>query len=184
MGIIDYKAIKKNFNDKQLLIDSIKKEYLENNDIKLKYITSTTAFNIPYNGILCDWHSASMLHSDKYKLHPIDIIGAEVIFGDYGLYDCSQYFKNNNRDIEKSTGTNLCATPIRAIIDILFYNIGLLEQYPTILANFHSDYMMDEIDHKELESKLTILRENFNLDKKAILDEWIDKELLNKRCNH
>ena len=83
-------------------------------------------------------------------MHPINIIGAETIFADYGLYNCSEYFKSENRDILELTGTNLCATPIRAILDILFNDIYVLNRYPKKLEHFHNDYMMDEIDYDEL----------------------------------
>ena len=127
-----------------------------------------------------------MLHTNHYLLHPIDTVGAETIFADYGLYDCSEYFKSENRDILELTGTNLCATPIRAILDILFNDIYVLNRYPKKLEHFHNDYMMDEIDYDELFEKIAVLRENFNDSQKVILDEFFEKELKDSKsvyCN-
>ena len=124
--------------------------------------------------------------SNHYLLHPIDTVGAETIFADYGLYDCSEYFKSENRDIVELTGTNLCATPIRAILDILFNDIYVLNRYPKKLEHFHNDYMMDEIDYDELFEKIAVLRENFNDSQKVILDEFFEKELKDSKsvyCN-
>ena len=167
-------------------IENLKEDFVKQNNISLKYITSKTAFNIPCEGVLCDWHSVAMLHTNRYLLHPKDTIGAETVFGNYGLYDCSEYFKSENRDIVELTGTNLCASPIRAILDILFHNIFILNEYPKKLEHFHNDYMMDEIDYDELFEKIDILRESFNDSQKAILDEFFDKELKDSKsvyCN-
>lgn len=96
-------------------------------------------------------------------------------FNDYGLYDCSEYFKNQNINIVELTGTNLCATALRAILDILFYEIYILNKYPKKLEHLHDDYMLDEINYNELFEKIDILRETFNNSQKAILDEFIEK---------
>jgi hypothetical protein len=184
--MLSLEEIKERFKKQKAFIESIRNDFKANNILKLKYITGTTAFKIPCNGVICDWHGVAMLHTNHYLLHPIDIIGAESIFADYGLYDCSEYFRSENRDIFELTGTNLCATPIRAILDILFSNIYVLNRYPKKLEYFHDDYMMDEINYDELFEKIAILRKIFNDSQKVILDEFFEKELKDSKsvyCN-
>ena len=149
--------LKASYNERLADVKIIKDKYISENNIKLNYITDKTAFKIPCDGVICDWHGIAMLHTNHYLLHPIDTIGAETVFGNYGLYDCSEYFRSENRDIFELTGTNLCATPIRAILDILFNDICVLNRYPKKLEHFHDDYMMDEIDYDELFEKISIL---------------------------
>ena len=179
-------VFKEKYEKKLKEVELVKNRLVKEYHLNLKYITDKTAFNIPCNGVICDWHGVAMLHANHYLLHPIDIIGAESIFADYGLYDCSEYFKSENRDIVELTGTNLCASPIRAILDILFYNIYVLNRYPKKLEHFHDDYMMDEINYDELFEKIAILRKNFNDSQKVILDEFFEKELKDSKsvyCN-
>jgi len=45
-------------------------------EYRLKYITSNSAFNIPYNGMQCDWHQVDMLRGGRYVTHPTNFIGA------------------------------------------------------------------------------------------------------------
>ena len=180
------KIFKEKYEQKLKHIELIKNRFIKEHNIVLKYITDKTAFKIPCHGVICDWHGVAMLHTNHYLLHPIDTVGAETIFADYGLYDCSEYFKSENRDILELTGTNLCATPIRAILDILFNDIYVLNRYPKKLEHFHNDYMMDEIDYDELFEKIAVLRENFNDSQKVILDEFFEKELKDSKsvyCN-
>lgn len=172
-----FTLFKKQYSEKLEYIKKTKDKYIYENNIKLRYLTDKTAFKIPCNGVICDWHSVAMLHSNHYLLHPTNTIGAETIFGSYGLYDCSEYFKSENRDIYELTGTKLCASPIRAILDILFNDIYVLNRYPKKLEHFHDDYMMDEIDYDELFKKIAMLRKNFNNSQKDILDEFFEKEL-------
>jgi hypothetical protein len=180
------KIFKEKYEQKLKHIELIKNRFIKEHNINLKYITDKTAFKIPCDGVICDWHGVAMLHTNHYLLHPIDIFGAETIFADYGLYDCSEYFKSENRDIIELAGTNLCATPIRAILDILFNDIYVLNRYPKKLEHFHDDYMMDEIDYDELFEKIAVLRESFNDSQKVILDEFFEKELKDSKsvyCN-
>lgn len=44
----------------------------------MKYLTSSTAFNIPHNGILCDWHFTEIIQNNKFNIHPINIIGQKL----------------------------------------------------------------------------------------------------------
>lgn len=167
----------KRFSSNKTIVEKNKIRYTNSFNPKLKYITYGSSFNIPFKGILCDWHSSGMIHKNKYFIHPSNVIGAEEIFGDYGLFDCSEYFRKNNRNIRKLTGTTLCANPIRAILDILFYEIHILNQYPKKLNNFFTDYMFDEIDINELKLQIDKLRNKFSREQQIILNTWLTKEI-------
>ena len=133
---------------------------------RLKYITSNSAFNIPYKGVQCDWHQVAMLENNLYIMHPTDIIGAEDVFADYGLWNCSAWFLS--KGIKK---TLLCATPIRAILDKLYNEIVIYHQYPHNFDDFN-DYMFDELNMSELRSKLSILKKHLTTKQKDLLTQW------------
>jgi hypothetical protein len=132
----------------------------------LYYITSDAALNIPYEGMQCDWHQVGMLINDTYIIHPIDIIGAEDLFGDYGLWDATEFFKS--KEIDKNI---MCATPIRAILDKLYYELAIYNNYPKHFDDFN-DYMFEDIDKKELNEKLDILASHLTSQQASWLDEW------------
>lgn len=153
--------------------DKLSNNPLYTKDYKQSYITGTSALNIPYKGMQCDWHQIDTLRIGResgFVMHPTVIIGAEDIFGEYGLWDCSKWLEE--RGFEKNN--YLCATPIRAILDILYYHIAIKEQYPTPLDNFW-DFMFDEINIKELCSKLDELELNLKLEGMGILKKWRSK---------
>lgn len=142
-------------------------------EYKQSYITGTSAFNIPYKGMQCDWHQIDTLKAGrkgKFVMHPHVIIGAEDIFGEYGIWDCSEWLKG------RGFGKNnyLCATPIRAILDILYYRIVIKKQYPQPLDDFW-DFMFDEIDISELRLKLDELESSLSIGEIDILKRWRSK---------
>lgn len=98
---------------------------------KLKYITATSALNIPYNGMQCDWHQIDMLSSGNYHIHPVNYTGAEVIFGDYGVYDNTEFFASRGYKVNQV----LVATPIRAILDILYMAIMVKDNEKFLAQN-------------------------------------------------
>lgn len=165
---------------KQSLVEQVKQrvakrdEKLKQNPLytkkySLEYITAVSAFNIPYKGDQCDWHQVDMLRYNKYQTHPINYIGAEDIFGNYGLWDCTEFFLS--RGIEKNS---LCATPIRAILDKLFHSLAIYDTYPIEFDNFN-DYMFDAIDMDELREKLKILKARLKPHQQEWLSEWETK---------
>lgn len=141
----------------------------------LNYITSNSAFNIPYKGIQCDWHQVDMLSGGQYVTHPSNFIGAEDIFDDYGLWDCTEWFSANG--IKKES---LCATPIRAILDKLYYELVIYDCYPKIFDDFWN-YMFDELDMDELRGKLQILKSHLKPHQKTWLTQWETKNEIYKR---
>jgi hypothetical protein len=133
-------------------------------EYKLKYITSNSSFNIPCNGIQCDWHQIQMLKSGEFITHPKVIIGAEDIFYDRGLYDCSSWL--NERGFN---GLFLCATPIRAMIDKLYYEIVVLKRSPLFDI---SDFMFEEVDLIEFNKWIDELHNAIPSNEKIALKKW------------
>ena len=145
-------------------------------EYRLKYITSNSAFNIPYNGMQCDWHQVDMLRGGRYVTHPTNFIGAEDILGDYGLWDCSDWFAS--KGINKKS---LCATPIRAIVDKLYYELAICNAYPKNFDDFWN-YMFDELNISELREKLKILKEHLKPQQQKWLSLWEQRnEIYQKR---
>ena len=129
MSLLERINQKRKEQDNQLFNNPLyTKEY------KQSYITGTSAFNIPYKGMQCDWHQIDTLKAGRegrFVMHPTIIIGAEDIFGEYGIWDCSEWLQS--RGFKESY---MCATPIRAILDILYYRIVIKEKYPQSLDDF------------------------------------------------
>lgn len=167
MSLLERVNQKRKEQDNQLFNNPLyTKEY------KQSYITGTSAFNIPYKGMQCDWHQIDTLKAGRegrFIMHPTVIIGAEDIFGEYGIWDCSEWLLG--RGFKESY---LCATPIRAILDLLYYWIAIKEKYPQSLDDFW-DFMFDEIDISELCLKLDDLELNLNLNGVNILKIWRNK---------
>lgn len=132
----------------------------------IKYITAVSALNIPFQGMQCDWHQVEMLRNNFYQIHPLNFAGAVGIFGDYGIYDNTEFFTNKGFEV---SGV-IVATPIRALLDILFNAIVVKSAYPKHFKM--CDYLFDEIDRIELIEKLDILSENLSGDKLNMLLRW------------
>ena len=136
-----------------------------NKEYKTNYITSISSLNIPYEGTHCDWHQINLIKSKSFTSHP-EFIGAEDIFGEYGIWDCSEWL--NKQGIE---GISMCATPIRAILDILFNKIVVQDIYP---ESFNlDDYLLDHIDIVELKSKIEILNNHMDKQQQRKLKQWL-----------
>ena len=135
---------------------------------RLSYITGSSALNIPYKGFQCDWHQVDTLRGAKeagFVMHPTTIIGAETVFDDYGLWDCSAWLRERGFD-----GEWLCATPVRAILDLLFWDIEVLGKYPASLD--FDDLMCDELDREEILEKIDVLSWHLNERGKRLLGRW------------
>lgn len=165
MGIVERLNILREERNKKLNANPLYiKEY------KLKYITGTSAFNIPYNGMQCDWHQIDTLKAGRegrFIMHPSVIIGAEDIFGEYGIWDCNEWLEGRGF----GENTYLCATPNRAILDILYNWIVIKEKYPQSLDDFW-DFMFDELDMNELLNMLDKLQNYLNAQQKDWLMAW------------
>lgn len=139
---------------------------------KYKYITGNSAFNIPHEGVQLDWHQVDMLDAMRFLEHPVNYIGAEEIFGDYGVWDCTDWFKSKGKDKQ-----SLCATPIRAILDTLYFLTVVHNQYPSLFNDFN-DYMVTEINYGELSSKLDIMKAKVSPEQRDWLIKWERKNII------
>lgn len=160
------------------VLRKIEQEKLNNNILynkkyNLKYITGVSAFNIPYNGVQCDWHQVDMLKYKNFIEHPRDMIGAEDILGDYGLWDCSGWLKSKGIDKQ-----SLCATPSRAIIDKLYHSILIKNEYPRGFDNIWDNYMFEEINKGELIKMLNILELSLSPRQLDWLNTWRENNAL------
>lgn len=152
--------------------ECLKENRLYNKNHALSYITGSSALNIPYNGVQCDWHQIDTLKAGlegRFVTHPATIIGAEDIFGTFGIWDCSEWLHERG-----FKGKYQCATPIRAIIDILYYWIAVKERYPQTLDNLR-DYMIDEIDFNTFSQMLKTLQDNLSENQVELLKRWEEK---------
>ena len=135
---------------------------------RLSYITGFSALNIPCEGIQCDWHQVDTLRGAResgFVMHPTVIIGAEEVFGDYGIWDCGPWLRERGFE-----GEWLCATPIRAILDILYWDIEIKGGYPGTLD--FRDLMCEDIDRKEILEKLDVLSGHLDKSGKRLLGRW------------
>lgn len=64
-----------------------------------------------------------------------------------------------------------CASPIRAILDLLYQYIVVYREYPTLLNDLWDNYMFDGIDRDELTDKLKFMRTHLTLEQREIFDK-------------
>lgn len=124
------------------LFQDLRDDFKSKHDLKLEYVTGLTIIK-----------EESQVR--KY-IHPINFIGAEILFGDWEI-------ENNE------------AKPLRAILDILFNDIYVLNKYPNCLEFMFDKYWdLEEIkadNWKELYDKIDIFREILNENQKRLLDK-------------
>ena len=132
----------------------------------LKYITGVSALNIPWRGTQCDWHQVEMIKNNSFEINGINYQGAMKIFGDYGIYDNTKFFLKYGYKVEDV----LVANPIRALLDILYFDIVINNKNP---YSFTLDsYSFEDIDHNEISEKINILSENISEDQNVLLKDW------------
>jgi hypothetical protein len=135
------------------------------------YITGLSALNIPYQGKQADWHQMGMLYSNKFQIAGRNY-GSAPSLNEHELFDCSRFLNKFSVDV----GTTLCATPARAIKDILFTSIIKKTQYPRFFML--DQFMLDSSKHsiKKALEELTLLA---NSEQKKLLLEWAQDNDLN-----
>ncbi|WP_101756873.1 DUF6088 family protein [Oceanicoccus sp. KOV_DT_Chl] len=135
------------------------------------YITGLSALNIPYQGKQADWHQMGMLNNNKFQIAGKNYESAPGLT-DKELFDCSDFLSKH--DI--TMGTNLCATPLRAIKDILFTSILKKNQYPSF---FMLDQLMLDIPSNAIKEAVDELLSLANDKQKKLLITWVnDNELI------
>jgi len=130
-----------------------------------QYITGTSAFNIPYQGKLSDWHQMGMLVSDKFQIAGGNYHSAPDLSTDE-LFDCSGFLNKHGVDLPVA----LCAKPARAVKDILYTNIFIKHRYPEFLS---VDQYVLPLSASELEECVTELRAGADQQQLKLLDQWL-----------
>jgi len=130
-----------------------------------RYITGISAFNIPYQGQLADWHQIGMLANKKFQIagenyHSAPDLGADELF------DCSNFLANH----AVTLSVTLCAKPARAIKDILYTNIFIKHRYPDILD---LDQYLLALSNHELKTCVDELLSIANQQQLNQLNQWL-----------
>jgi len=134
------------------------------------YISGLSALNIPHHGKQADWHQMGMLHSGKFQVVGENYDGAPGL-GKEELFECGDFLRKFDVDV----GTTLCATPTRAIKDILYANIIRKTRYPGF---FMLDQYMLDLPKPEIQAVIEDLEAMANEEQMALLKEWArDNEL-------
>ena len=134
------------------------------------YISGLSALNIPHQGKQADWHQMGMLHSGKFQVVGKNYDGAPGL-GDDELFECGDFLRKFDMDV----GTTLCATPARAIKDILYTSIIRKTRYPGF---FMLDQYMLDLSKHEILAVIKDLETMANEEQKKLLMEWTrDNEL-------
>lgn len=129
------------------------------------YITGISAFNIPYQGQLADWHQMGMLVNKKFKIAGTNYHSAPNLSQDE-LFDCSDFLDKHS----VSSPLTLCARPARAIKDILYTNIFIKNRYPDILD---LDQYLLSLSNHELNTCVDQLRPFANQQQLKQLNQWL-----------
>ncbi len=129
------------------------------------YITGVSAFNIPYQGRLSDWHQIGMLSSNKFQIAGLNYQAAPDLNNDE-LFDCSDFLSQHQLDLP----LRWCAKPERVIKDILYSNIMLKNQYPYF---FRLDQYMLPLSGQAIKICIDEIRPYANEAKMKLLDQWL-----------
>ena len=127
-----------------------------------RYITGMSALNI--SG--ADWHLQGVIEADNWSVSGADYANTSDLFGLSGLYDCSVFFKSIGKNIESVK----CASPARAIADMLYQNIFILKHYPDHII--FSDYLLEDKDIEEFIKYFYILLETADKEESIMLLRW------------
>ncbi|MEH6591275.1 MAG: DUF6088 family protein [Halioglobus sp.] len=135
------------------------------------YITGLSALNVPYKGKQADWHQMGMLSSHKFQIAGRNYESAPDL-SEHELFDCSRFLSKFSVD----AGTTLCATPTRAVKDILFTSIIKKTQYPRFFIL--DQFMLDDSKHP-IQQAVEDLKQLANDEQRQLLIEWARDNDLN-----
>jgi hypothetical protein len=136
-----------------------------------EYLTGLSALNIPYQGKQADWHQMGMLDSKKFQIAGRNYESAPGL-SDQELFDCSRFLRKFDVDV----GTTLCATPLRAIKDILYTSIIVKTQYPRF---FMLDQFMVDIPNDAIILAIEDLKRLADKEQERLLSQWTQDNDLN-----
>lgn len=135
------------------------------------YITGTSALNVPFEGKQADWHQMGMLDRKKFQIAGRNYDSAPFL-NEAELFDCSEFLEKHGLQLN----TQLCATPLRAIKDILYAHIIVKNQYPNFLK---LDELMLDISMDEVRDEVASLRSMANERQGELLTQWMQDNELN-----
>ncbi len=127
-----------------------------------KYITGMGALNI--SG--ADWHLSGVISADNWSVSGVDYTDTQYLFGLSGLYDCTKFFNSIGKNIESVK----CASPARAIADMLYQNIFVLKHYPDHII--FKDYLLGDKDIEEFVKYLNIMIKHADKKETDMLLRW------------
>ncbi|RKX38138.1 MAG: hypothetical protein DRP64_16180 [Verrucomicrobia bacterium] len=129
------------------------------------YITGISAFNIPFQGQLADWHQMGMLAKGKFQITGKNYHSAPGLKPDE-LFDCSNFLEKHAMGVN----VTLCARPARAIKDILYTNIFIKNRYPDVLD---LDQFLLTLSSQELKTCVNQLLPLANEQQVKQLNQWL-----------
>ena len=135
------------------------------------YITGLSALNIPYQNKQADWHQQGLLNSQQFKIAGKNYSSAPGLTKTE-LFDCSNFLSRHNITL----ATNLCATPLRAIKDMLYTSIVKKNQYPGFLM---LNQLMLDLPTSTIKAAVDNLLLHSNEQQKQLLITWAENNELN-----
>ena len=124
-----------------------------------KYITGFGALNITG----ADWHILDNIRTGNWPISGIDYADTTELFGNAGLVSSGDFSKSIDNNIK-------CASPARAIADMVYHNIFVLKRYPDHVI--FNDYLLEDEDVTEFMKYFNIMLAHAQNKEKDILLMW------------
>lgn len=131
----------------------------------IKYITGFGALNIA--GV--DWHLLDNIRTGNWPVSGVDYTNTIELFGEKGLRSCSNFFNSIGNNI----GDINCASPARAIADMVYHNIFVLKHYPDHVI--FKDYLLEDKDIDEFMEYFAVMVAHAQSQEKDMLFRWQDE---------
>ncbi len=128
----------------------------------VKYITGLGALNITG----ADWHILDNIRTGNWPISGVDYTDTTELFDNAGLISAG--------DFSKSLGNNMgnikCASPARAIADMVHHNIFTLKRYPDHVI--FNDYLLEDEYITEFTKYFKIMLAHADSEEKDMLIRW------------
>jgi hypothetical protein len=131
----------------------------------IKYITGLGALNITG----ADWHLLDNIRTGNWPVSGVDYADTTGLFGATGLRPCGTFFKSIGNDM----GNIRCASPARAIADMVYHNIFVLKHYPDHVI--FKDYLLENKDIDEFMEYFAVMLAHAQTQEKDMLFRWQDE---------
>ncbi|RZV38173.1 MAG: hypothetical protein EVJ48_07460 [Candidatus Acidulodesulfobacterium acidiphilum] len=113
----------------------------------VKYITGLGALNITG----ADWHILDNIRTGNWPMSGVDYSDTTELFGTAGLIPSGTFSKS----LGNNMGNINCASPARAIADMVYHNIFTLKRYPDHVI--FNDYLLEDEDITEFMKYFNIM---------------------------